>query len=401
MNIQTEINPLSADDLLEGDSDLLLEQLASHRVASFPPIASKEFRKLSPGETMRLLGVTDSYLRQTAAAMPGLTEPGQSRRSYSLNDLAQLRQIMEARSRTPGKFVPVRRNGEHLQCNAVVNFKGGSAKTTTAVNLSQYLALHGYRTLAIDLDPQASLTTLFGVAPEASVGPGESLYGAIRYEGERAPLSSIIRSTYIPNLDLVPAGLELMEFEHELPRAMMSKSTSEIRAGFFEQISASLASVESQYDVVIVDCPPQLGYLTLSALFAATSVLITVHPQMLDVMSMGQFTRMLSQLLRAVSEALGTKLNYDWVRYLLTRFEPSDGPQAQMAAFLRALFTQRVLHNPTLKSTAISDAGLTSQTIYEVERTQFTRSTYDRALESVNDVNSEITDLIRTAWGRQ
>ncbi len=122
---------------------------------------------------MRLLGVTDSYLRQTAAAMPGLTEPGQSRRSYSLKDLAQLRQIMEARSRTPGKFVPVRRNGEHLQCNAVVNFKGGSAKTTTAVNFSQYLALHGYRTLAIDLDPQASLTTLFGVAPEASVGPGK------------------------------------------------------------------------------------------------------------------------------------------------------------------------------------------------------------------------------------
>ena len=105
---------------------------------------------------MRLLGVTDSYLRQTAAAMPGLTEPGQSCRSYSLNDLAQLRQIMEARSRTPGKFVPVRRNGEHLQCIAVVNFKGGSAKTTTAVNLSQYLALHGYRTLAIDLDPQAN-----------------------------------------------------------------------------------------------------------------------------------------------------------------------------------------------------------------------------------------------------
>ncbi len=71
-----------------------------------------------------------------------------------------------------------------------------------------------------------------------------------------------------------------------------------------------------------------------------------------------------------------------------------------MAAFLRALFTQRVLHNPTLKSTAISDAGLTSQTIYEVERTQFTRSTYDRALESVNG-STENIGLIRTAWGRQ
>jgi chromosome partitioning protein len=401
MNVQAPIHPLSADALLEGDSDLLLEQLASHRVASFPPAASKEFRKLSPGEAMRLLGVTDSYLRQTAAAMSGLTEPGQSRRSYSLNDLVQLRQMMEARSRSPGKFVPVRRDDEHLQCIAVVNFKGGSAKTTTAANLTQYLALHGYRTLAIDLDPQASLTTLFGVAPETAVGPGQSLYGAIRYDGERAPLSSIVRSTYIPTLDLVPAGLELMEFEHELPRAMMSNSPAENDAGFFEQISASLGPIANKYDVVVIDCPPQLGYLTLSALFAATSVLITVHPQMLDVMSMGQFTRMLSQLLRAVSDAVGTKLSYDWVRYLLTRFEPTDGPQIQMAAFLRALFTERVLHNPTLKSTAISDAGLTSQTIYEVERTQFTRSTYDRALNSVNAVNDEIVGLIRSAWGRQ
>ena len=401
MNVQAPFQPPSADALLEGNSDLLLEQLASHRIASFPPAASKEFRKLSPGEAMRLLGVTDSYLRQTAAAIPGLTEPGQSRRSYSLRDLAQLRQMMEARSRSPGKFVPVRRDEEHLQCIAVVNFKGGSAKTTTAANLTQYLALHGYRTLAIDLDPQASLTTLFGVAPETAVGPGQSLYGAIRYDGERKPLSSIVRSTYIPTLDLVPAGLELMEFEHELPRAMMSGRTAENGAGFFEQISASLGPIANEYDVVVIDCPPQLGYLTLSALFAATSVLITVHPQMLDVMSMGQFTRMLSQLLRAVSNALGTKLSYDWVRYLLTRFEPTDGPQAQMAAFLRALFTERVLHNPTLKSTAISDAGLTSQTIYEVERTQFTRSTYDRALDSVNAVNGEIVGLIRSAWGRQ
>ena len=78
---------------------------------------------------------------------------------------------MAARSRNPNKFLPRRREGEQLQCISVVNFKGGSAKTTTAANLTQFLALSGYRTLAIDLDPQASLTTLFGVAPEVSVGP--------------------------------------------------------------------------------------------------------------------------------------------------------------------------------------------------------------------------------------
>jgi chromosome partitioning protein len=72
-----------------------------------------------------------------------------------------------------------------------------------------------------------------------------------------------------------------------------------------------------------------------------------------------------------------------------------------MAAFLRSVFGSYVLTNPTLKSTAISDAGLTSQTIYEIERQQFSRGTYDRAVETVNAVNAEIEQLIHAAWGRK
>ena len=77
-------------------------------------------------------------------------------------------------------------------------------------------------------------------------------------------------------------------------------------------------------------CPPQLGFLTLSALCAATAVLITVHPQMLDVLSMSQFLHMTGDLLDVVADA-GGATQYDWMRYLaLTRYEPSDGPQTQM-----------------------------------------------------------------------
>ena len=71
-----------------------------------------------------------------------------------------------------------------------------------------------------------------------------------------------------------------------------------------------------------------------------------------------------------------------------------------MMGFLRAILGDSILQNATLKSTAISDAGLTSQTIYEVDRNLFTRSTYDRALDSVNAVNGEILSLIRSVWGR-
>ena len=154
-----------------------------------------------------------------------------------------------------------------------------------------------------------------------------------------------------------------------------------------------------QYDVVVIDCPPQLGFLTLSALSASTSMVITVHPQMLDVMSMSQFLKMASDLLSVVRNAGGT-VRYDWIRYLVTRFEPGDLPQSHMVAFMRKMFGDFVLKNAMLKSTAISDAGINKQTLYEVSKERYSKSTYDRAMESLNSVNSEIEDLIKKAWGR-
>jgi chromosome partitioning protein len=167
----------------------------------------------------------------------------------------------------------------------------------------------------------------------------------------------------------------------------------------FARIGAAIAQVADAYDVVIIDCPPHLGFLTLSALCAATAVLITVHPEMLDVMSMSQFLNMTGSLLRVVVKA-GGSARYDWMRYLITRFEPGDGPQAQMAGFMRSIFGERVLTNAMVKSTAISDAGLTNQTLYEVDRTLFSRGTYDRAIEALDLVNTEIEGLIRKCWSR-
>jgi chromosome partitioning protein len=100
-------------------------------------------------------------------------------------------------------------------------------------------------------------------------------------------------------------------------------------------------------------------------------------------------------------ENAGGTMDYDWMRYLVTRFEPNDGPQSQMSGFMKSIFGNRLLENAMVKSTAISDAGLTKQTLYEVDRSQFTRGTYDRALESLTAVNSEIEDLIKQTWGRK
>ena len=391
--------PMAIHDLIARDAHELSAKLQAHRLKLFPPEARKTLRRFSSGEAAKLIGINDGYLRQLSLDGKGpAPEIGPAgRRSYTFENIQELRAYLEESGKQSRRYVPHKSADEHLQVISVVNFKGGSGKTTTAAHLAQYLALHGYRVLAIDLDPQASLSALHGYQPEFDIGEGETLYGAIRYDGDRRDLKDIIRKTYFPGLDIVPGNLELMEFEHESPKALAEKRPGDEL--FFARVAQAIASVKDDYDVVIIDCPPQLGFLTLSALCAATAVLITVHPQMLDLMSMCQFLLMTSDLLEVVARA-GGNMEYDWMRYLVTRFEASDGPQTQMVAFMRSMFGDRVLTTPMLKSTAISDAGITKQTLYEVSREQFTRSTYDRAMEALNAVNGEIESLITNAWGR-
>ncbi|MEP5152108.1 plasmid partitioning protein RepA [Planktotalea sp.] len=386
----------SLNQVIRHHSEWLANQLHVQRENLFPPDASKQMRTFTSGEAAALLGINDSYLRKLhlegKGPNPEVTQG--NRRHYSAHDVQALRELLEKTARKPGDYLPGRRDGDHMQIIGVMNFKGGSGKTTTSAHLAQYLALQGYRVLAIDLDPQASLTALHGVQPEVDLPEGGTLYDAIRYE-DPVPIKSIIRPTYIPNLDLIPGNLELMEFEHETPRALAQGN-----AGlFFFRVKDALSAVEDDYDVVVVDCPPQLGFLTMSALSAATGVLVTIHPEMLDVMSMSQFLRMTADLMDVIADS-GADMSHDWMRYVLTRYEPSDAPQNRIVAFLRTMYGDSVLNAPMLKSTAISDAGLTKQTLYEVERSSFTRATYDRARESLDALNGEVADLIQKTWGR-
>lgn len=368
------------DRLVGIHAEKLSERLQAHRAQLFPPHARKQLRKFTSGEVAALLGVKDAYLRKLSLDDKGPkpeTGPG-GRRLYSADDIVALRQYLEQGAKAPGTYLPGRRAApegsgakysDHLQVITVINFKGGSGKTTTSAHLAQKCALDGYRVLAVDLDPQASLSALHGYQPEFDLMDGGTLYDAIRYD-DPVPLRDVIQRSYYPSLDIVPGNLDLMEFEHDTPRAILNRDGDT----FFTRIGAALAQVQDDYDIVVMDCPPQLGFLTMSALSAATAVLVTVHPQMLDVMSMCQFLLMTSNLLSVVAEA-GGDMSYDWLRYVITRHEPGDGPQNQMVSFMRSLFGEHVLNHTVLKSKAILDADITKQTLYEVERGQFTRAT--------------------------
>lgn len=381
--------------LMQGEE--ISRKLDQLRREKFPPNAQKTLRLFGMAEVAHYLGVTPNNVKRLHLEGKG-PEPvveGGGRRFYSAEQMLELRRYLDKNRRSDARrYDPSRRLGEKLQVIAVVNFKGGSGKTTTAAHLGQHLALTGHRTLVLDLDPQASLSALHGFQPE--IDQNSSVYDAIRYDSARRSIRDVIQRTNFPLLDIVPANLELQEYEYETP---VATRTSVEGRRFFIRLATALEEVDERYDVVVIDCPPQLGYLTLTALTAATSVLITVHPQMLDLMSMSQFLLMLGGIMKTVKDA-GAKLRLDWLRYLLTRYEPSDVPQFQMVGFMQSMLGQEILQNPMLKSTAISDAGLTKQTLYEVERGSFNRDTYDRAIKCLDAVNFEIQMLIHRAWGR-
>jgi chromosome partitioning protein len=403
MNISAGRQPTTEHALarMTRHASLLSSQLQQLSATLFPPTARKTLRSFSSGEVARILGVSDGYLRQLSldglGPAPALSTGG--RRSYAPAQIAELRAYLaNARPREALTFLPRRRPGEKLQIVAVANFKGGSAKTTTALYLAQFLALEGHRVLAIDLDPQASLSAMFGYQPEFDIGENETLYGAIRYDDARRPMREVVRETYFTGVSLVPGNLELMEFEHQTPRAMTERP---LRGGemFFRRVAAAIAEVEDEYDVVVIDCPPQLGYLTMGALNAATALLVTIHPQMVDVASMSQFLLMTSDVMSVIEEA-GGRLDYDFIRYVVTRHDPNDVPETQIVALLRNLFGKDVLGATVWKSTAIANAGLTKQSLYELDKGAVGRAAYERALESVNGSNREILGLLNGAWGR-
>jgi chromosome partitioning protein len=397
MNAIPKLPSFEFDEKILRQGAEISRRLDQLRMEKFPPNAKKTLRQFSMAEVAHYLGISPNNLKRLHLEGKGPipTTSSGGRRFYTAEQMQELRFYLDKNGKSDAKkYVPHRKPGEKLQVIAVVNFKGGSGKTTSATHLAQHLALTGHRVLAVDLDPQASLSALHGFQPELDKNP--SLYDCIRYDDERKAITDVILPTNFPGLDIIPANLDLQEYEYDTPLAMQ---TSNEGKRFFTRFGKSLTEVDDRYDVVVVDCPPQLGYLTLTALTAATSVLITVHPQMLDLMSMSQFLLMLGNITKTIKRA-GADVQMDWLRYLITRYESSDIPQAQMLGFMQSMLAEEILQSPMVKSTAISDAGLTKQSLYEVERSNFTRETYDRAIECMDAVNFEIQGLIHRSWGR-
>ena len=362
------------------------EILARAREAALAPNARKTLRKFSLKEVSELLGVSTKTLQrgQKSGELPvGERAPG-NRLLFSLDEIHAIQDKLGlSPARDPAIDKPV--------VLAVANFKGGVGKTSTAIHLGQYFALRGYRTLMVDLDAQASLTTLFGILPDTEVDTATT---ALPYfEGDTDSLKAAVRQTYWPRLDLIPSNLALYGAEFSLA----NRQKTEPNFRFYKVLSEGLDTISADYDVIIIDTPPALSYVTTNALFAANGLLVPVPPAMMDFASASLFFTLLADMLEIIDQTEGGAKIYDFLALLISKYEPGNFVHQTIHDWVRAAFQSRVLLN-TMGSTTVLRIGPEIQTAYEISNYQGNRRTLVRALEYLAGVNGEVERLVRAQW---
>ena len=264
------MNGIRASQRFEVMSKRLGSRLREHAQETFPPDAQKGLRRFAMREAAELLRINQNTFRHHVSNLEGFPEgvlEGGNRRSFSADEMVEAQRVLLETGRIKPEEHPHRRPGEACQVLTIFNLKGGSAKTSSVAHVGQLLGLRGYRVLLIDLDSQASLTNLFGVTPELDPDMPTS-YDLIRSD-DPLPAAEIIRKTNFPTVDLIPASMDIMEYEFEVALSFRHGATT-----FHSRIREALEPVLNRYDVVIFDTPPQLNFSVISALFASTGVLI-------------------------------------------------------------------------------------------------------------------------------
>lgn len=384
---------------LEGLSEAINELQHGILQLVFEPDAKKGLRLFSLREASRWIGLSIPRLRAICAETGIVPE---SQRSLgpkgglllTAEQIHAVRRHLAKASPRSRRYRPGRGPNERAQVIASMIFKGGTGKTVLAVHFAQYLSLRGYRVLLVDLDPQASATTLFGINPAAEVRDDETFYGAVC--GDRR-LSEIVVPTYWPGLDLVRANLALAMTDFEI--AGRARAT---RRPIHAYLSEALDEVRDRYDVIVLDCRPDLGMTTLNALLAATGVFVPVTMSQIDIASMGEFFRFSSVLLQQLPE-LGLPrgyLEFDFIKLVINRFDPGHAAQLQCHHWLLARMPDWVVRTPMLQTAALGHATAQWQTLYEYEPDEGRRRAYNRALQALDGLCYELESTLWQAWGR-
>ncbi len=411
-----------------------LAQQAAVRRATFSPGEVKVLRPFSIWEISTFMfDVPADTLRKKLAEDPSLpqgeTETDGRQRWFSLDEINELRRRIRFRGKS---LLPKRPKGRAVRV-AVSNFKGGVGKTVVAQHLANAAALDGYRVLCIDFDPQATLTHSMGLV---EVKEWNTVWGImcrdLCREADRITASyddpddcpypsadelpedvqsiaaqraqDFIQPTCWPTIDIIPscANAAFVEFASAQYRAL-HKAWS-----FFGCVSRYLDELpDEQYDMIIFDCPPAIGYQSLNAAFAADILYIPSGPGYWEYDSTTSYLGQLGDALEDISDGFGTiaaeagltlpKTFMD-VKILMTRFETTNPLHLAMMDAFRNVFGADVCLNPIEMTRAVEQSGRFQMSVYEQDYRLMTRDTWKRARQSFDRSYEEFRNTVLAAW---
>ncbi|GAA6197896.1 AAA family ATPase [Pseudophaeobacter arcticus] len=406
------------------------------RQQTFSPEMEKTLRRFSSWEVAELIfKVNQSTLRGRLAADPSLpqghVEEDGRQRWYSLEEINELRRRIKINRKS---LMPPRPEGKRALRVAISNFKGGAGKSTVALHFAHAAALDGYRVLCVDFDPQATLShsmglsdvtedyTVWGImardlvretermnasargAESGAALPERTLPDAITGMGlQDLRINDFIKPTSWPTIDLVPscANAAFVEFASAQYRHLNPEWS------FFAAVSRYLDQVSADdYDMIIFDCPPAIGYQSMNAVFAADMLYIPSGPGYWEYDSTTSFIGQLSEALEDLSAFNGVvpagtftlpKAFLD-VRFLLTRYESgNDLHRAMRDAFIK-VFDGRMADHPIEMTRAVEQSGRFLSSIYEIDYRDMTRETWRRARASFDQAYEEFKGYAAEAW---
>ncbi|KAF1069363.1 MULTISPECIES: ParA family protein [Variovorax] len=387
MDIKQTIKRQSLEDI-EAQAQRIAGMMDHIRTAMLAPTATKLAPALGSAQLADLCGVDKSKIayRLTRGDLPAGSIQG-NRREWSMGE-AQLwsRDFRSEHMRPKGAA------GITI---TVANFKGGVAKTTSAVTLAQGLSMRGHKVLLLDLDPQGSATTLFGVLPDAEVDTEHTAMPL--FAGDEDDLAYAIRTTYWPSIDLVCAAPLLYGAEFVLPARQAKDPGFE----FWRVLDRGLDTLREAYDVIVIDTPPSLSYVTINALMAADGVIMPLPPSALDFASSAQFWDLFSDLCNQLIRSRGKNKSFEFIDVLLSRVEASDAASSVVRQWVLEGYGDKVLPIEIPKTAVAATASAEFGTVYDLPRGSVSSKTFARARDAYDRMCELVEQQIRAVWARQ
>jgi chromosome partitioning protein len=230
---------------------------------------------------------------------------------------------------------------------AIANQKGGVGKTTTAVNLGAALAESGLRVLVVDLDPQGNASTGLGINPR---DVGASIYDVLMHD---TPALDAVEPTSLKNLFVIPATLDLAGAEIELVPAFSREL----------KLKRALESVRTEYDVVLIDCPPSLGLLTVNGLAAADDVIVPIQCEYYALEGLGQLLRNVALVRSSLNATLDVR------GIILTMYDARTRLAEQVETEVREHFGAKVYKTVVPRTVRLAEAPSFGQPVIVFDST--------------------------------